>query len=109
MGGYTAISDTVQATKIPDSVIRVMRHKARGIECEHPAVFPVELASELLEAFSKRAESAYEPFLGSGSTLIACEKTNRKCYGMEIDPKYCDVILERWEKFTGKKAALSDR
>ena len=45
-------------------------------------------------------------FLGSGSTLIAAEKTNRKCYGMELDPKYCDVIVKRWEDFTGKKAEL---
>ena len=43
-------------------------------------------------------------FLGSGSTLIACEKTNRKCYGMEIDPHYCDVIVKRWEEYTGNKA-----
>ncbi len=46
-----------------------------------------------------------DPFLGSGSTLIAAEKTNRKCYGMELDPKYCDVIVKRWEDFTGKKAS----
>ena len=43
-------------------------------------------------------------FLGSGSTLIACEKTNRKCYGIEIDPHYCDVIVKRWEDYTGKQA-----
>ena len=48
-----------------------------------------------------------DPFLGSGSTLIACEKTGRKCYGMEIDPHYCDVIVKRWEEYTGKKA-ISD-
>jgi len=45
-----------------------------------------------------------DPFLGSGSTLIACEKTSRRCFGMEIDPLYCDVIIKRWEQFTGKKA-----
>ena len=47
-----------------------------------------------------------DPFLGSGSTLIACEKTNRKCYGMELDPHYCDVIIKRWEDYTGKVAKL---
>jgi len=46
-------------------------------------------------------------FLGSGSTLIACEKTNRKCYGMEIDEHYCDVVIKRWEDFTGKKAVYA--
>ena len=45
-------------------------------------------------------------FLGSGSTLISCQQTGRKCYGMELDPKYCDVIVKRWEDFTGKKAEL---
>ena len=45
-------------------------------------------------------------FLGSGSTLIACEKTNRVCYGMELDPHYCDIIINRWEQYTGKKARL---
>ena len=51
----------------------------------------------------------YDPFLGSGTTLIAAEKTGRKCYGMELDPKYCDVIVKRWEDFTGKKAELWKR
>jgi hypothetical protein len=50
----------------------------------------------------------FDPFLGSGSTLIACEKLGRKCYGMEIDPHYCDVIIKRWEDFTGKKALKHD-
>ena len=49
---------------------------------------------------------AYDPFLGSGTTLIAAEQLGRKCYGMEISPAYCDVIVLRWEKLTGKKAAL---
>lgn len=48
----------------------------------------------------------YDPFLGSGTTLIAAEKTGRKCYGMELDPRYCDVIVKRWEDFTGEKAEL---
>ena len=51
-------------------------------------------------------ELVYDPFSGSGTTLIAAEKTGRKCYGMELDFKYCDVIVKRWEDFTGKKAQL---
>jgi DNA modification methylase len=50
--------------------------------------------------------AAHSRWVGSGSTLIACEKTNRVCYGMEIDPHYVDVIIKRWEDFTGKKATL---
>lgn len=49
-----------------------------------------------------------DAFLGSGSTLIACEETGRKCYGMEIDPRYVDVIVKRWEEFKGRKANLAD-
>jgi DNA modification methylase len=52
-----------------------------------------------------RPQIIVDLFLGSGTTLIAAEKTNRKCYGMELDPKYCDVIVKRWEDFTGKKAS----
>lgn len=105
VSGYTAIDDVVQSTKIPDSVVRVMRHKARGIECEHPAVYPVELVEEIISAFTCDGQSLYEPFTGSGSTIIACEKTGRRCFGMEIDPHYCTVILKRWAQFTGKEPA----
>ena len=48
------------------------------------------------------------PFLGSGSTMIACEKTNRICYGMEIDPRYCDVIVQRWVNFTGNTSIVKN-
>jgi len=49
-------------------------------------------------------ENVLDLFLGLGSTLIACERTKRKCFGMEIDPVYCDVIIKRWENYTGNKA-----
>jgi DNA modification methylase len=68
----------------------------------HKATFRVELPQKFLTDFSET--SAYEPFCGTGSTLIACEKTNRKCYGMEIDPHYVSVIIKRWEDYTGQKA-----
>lgn len=77
--------------------------KARD-DINHPARFPVEFAEGYIEACSSNGNIVYEPFTGSGSTLIACEKTGRKCYGMELDENYCSVIIKRWEDFTGKKA-----
>ena len=68
----------------------------------HATPKPVEMIERIIKTSSKK--KVIEPFLGSGSTLIACEKTNRICYGMELDTKYCDVIIERWEQFTGQKA-----
>lgn len=67
----------------------------------HPTQKPVALVEEMLRGIEGLV---VDLFLGSGSTLIACEKTGRKCYGMEIDPHYCDVIIKRWEDFTGKTA-----
>jgi DNA modification methylase len=54
-----------------------------------------------------RADAVYDPFLGSGSVLIAAETTGRICYGLEIDPAYVDVIVERWQKHTGNQAVLA--
>ena len=71
---------------------------------KHPTQKPIRLCTHFIKKFSKEQKIIIDPFIGSGSTLIACEKTNRKCYGMELDPHYCDVIVKRWEEFTGKKA-----
>ena len=70
----------------------------------HPTQKPIELSLRSLNNSSKISDIVLDVFLGSGSTLIAAEKLNRKCYGMELDEKYCDVIIERWEQFTGQKA-----
>jgi len=72
----------------------------------HKACFPVELPKKGIELIQKKSGIVFEPFGGSGTTLIACEKSNRKARLMELDPKYCDVIVKRWEDFTGKKAEL---
>ena len=69
----------------------------------HRAVYPVGLPAKIMEIASK-AKSVLDVFGGTGTTLIACEQLNRKCYMAELDPKYCDVIIQRWEDFTGKKA-----
>jgi len=70
----------------------------------HPTQKPIALAERAIMNSSKLKDIILDMFLGSGSTLIAAEKLNRKCYGMELDEKYCDVIIERWEQFTGLKA-----
>lgn len=70
----------------------------------HPTMKPVELCEQAIVNSSVRGNIVLDLFLGSGSTLIAAEKTARICYGMELDPKYVDVIIQRWETLTGKKA-----
>lgn len=77
-------------------------HKKASEVKEHNDTFPVALAEFVASQFS--VLSVLDPFLGSGSTLIACEKLNRRCFGMEIDEHYADVIVERWQQFTGLKA-----
>jgi hypothetical protein len=89
---------------------RIMHKGLASVENDkrvHPTQKPVALAEWFFERWGKADDPVADLFLGSGSTLIACEKTARRCFGMEIDPKYCDVILARWEKFTGKTASLS--
>ena len=72
----------------------------------HPTMKPIELIAYALKKSSKKDDVVLDCFGGSGSTLIACEQLNRKCYMMELDPHYVDVIIERWENFTGQKAKL---
>lgn len=98
-------SYTYQETKIQDSVIRVNRATDKN-RSQHPATFSVEFAEVFVQSWPG---IVYEPFLGSGTTMIAAEQNNAICYGMELDPKYCDVIVKRWEDFTGKKAELWKR
>lgn len=71
----------------------------------HPTMKPLELIGMALQDQPKK-KIVYDGFGGSGSTLIACEQLDRTCYMMELDPKYCDVIIKRWETLTGEKAVL---
>lgn len=73
---------------------------------EHPTMKPVGLMAYLIQNSTKRGDTVLDVFGGSGSTLIACEETGRKCLSMELDPHYCDVIIARWEELTGEKAVL---
>jgi DNA modification methylase len=72
----------------------------------HPTQKPVELMRRPILNHTKRGELVYEPFLGSGTTLAAAELTERVCLGLELDPKYVDVIVQRWQTLAGKKATL---
>ena len=71
---------------------------------EHPTMKPVGLFAYLIQNSTKEGDSVLDTFGGSGTTLIACEQLHRRCYMMELDPHYCDVIIARWEKLTGKEA-----
>jgi len=95
------------------SSVRIFRHLWKGFNKDsernqqrvHPTQKPIALAEWSFDYF-KEVNSVLDLFGGSGSTLIACEKRNKQAYIMELDPHYCDVIIKRWEDFTGKKAVL---
>jgi site-specific DNA-methyltransferase (adenine-specific) len=70
----------------------------------HPTMKPIRLIANAIKNSSKEQDCIIDLFGGSGSTLIACEQLNRKCYMMELEPKYIDVIIARWENLTGQKA-----
>lgn len=74
----------------------------------HSATFPLYLAEKIIQDFSVETMSVLDTFGGTGTTLIACEKTKRKCFMMELDPHYIDVIIARWQKFSDKKAIRED-
>lgn len=78
------------------------KEEARG----HATPKPIELCARGVKSSSREGEIVLDVFGGSGSTMIACEQLNRSCYMMELEPHYCDVIIARWEKFTGQKAEL---
>jgi DNA modification methylase len=69
-----------------------------GEATEHRAAYPIEFASKMITDFSLQKDLIYEPFTGSGTTMVAAQQLNRKCYGMEIDPKYCQMIIDRMRK-----------
>jgi len=83
------------------NVLRIDRPAASPL---HPTMKPLELVERLVENSSHPGDLVLDPFLGSGTTLIAGERTGRACLGLEIDPHYCQIAIARWERFTGEKA-----
>jgi DNA modification methylase len=75
---------------------------------DHPTQKPVELMRKPIRNHTIPGEAVYEPFCGSGTTLVAAEQTGRTCDAVELDPKYVDVIVKRWQAFTRKQATLDE-
>lgn len=91
------VAGDIEYSKFGGNVFNVSREQKKRIDSPHPHQKPIELLSQLLEYFQKY-NLLLDPFLGSGSTMVAAHQLNRKCYGMELDPKYCQVIIDRMKK-----------
>jgi DNA modification methylase len=97
VGGWCHAGTPTQDHRIPDSVIRLMRHKGKiGKDIDHPAVFPVALPEHLMLAYTDPGAICYEPFCGSGTSLLAAERTERVLRAVEIAPEYVDVAIKRF-------------
>ena len=91
--------------KYATNILRVPSLKGISKEkCGHPSQKPLGLIDKLITCSTNAGDLVIDPFLGSGTTLIACERTGRICRGVELDPRYADVIVARWEAFTGGRA-----
>ena len=90
---------------LQEHIETTIHYEKKPQKCDlHPTMKPIPLIAHLIENSSKQSDIVLDLFGGSGSTLIACEELNRICYMMEYDQIYADVIVERWERVTGKKA-----
>ncbi|MCC7227385.1 MAG: site-specific DNA-methyltransferase [Burkholderiaceae bacterium] len=99
VGGWSHAGTPTQDMRIPDSVIRLMRHKGKiGEDIDHPAVFPVALPEFVMESFSAKSDIVFEPFNGSGTSLLAAQRTGRRCRAVEIAPEYVDVAIRRFQQ-----------
>ena len=109
VNGWTAAGQPTQDYRIPDSVIRVMRHKGTiGPDIDHPAVFPVTLPVAVIEAYTDEGAIVFDPFGGSGTTLMAAQRTGRIGRSVEIAPEYVDVALIRFQQnFPGVPVTLA--
>lgn len=100
---FTSVGDASRPFKRMESVVSICSETG-SIRSKHPAVFPVTLPSEYIKAMTDEHDLVVDPFGGSGTTMIAAEQLGRTAYLMELDPSYCDVIIERWQNLTGDKA-----
>ena len=109
VGEWQHAGQGVQEMRIPDNVLRITRHKARGIETEHPAVFPVALPEFLMRAYSDQGDVVFEPFGGAGTSIIAAQRTGRRVRAIELAPAYVDLAIARWRMlFPDQPVILAD-
>lgn len=123
-GGYdnTVIDDNQRLEELSKPELKELVHALKGdgsttaIYCDkptncslHPTMKPLKLIQRFVHNSSEEGDIVADIFGGSGSTMIVCEAMNRTCMMMELDPHYCDVIVERWEQFTGQKAVKENR
>ena len=90
----------------PNNEVTVWDVAKQGHNDLHPTMKPVELPLRAITNSIERGQVVLDPFVGSGTTIIAAERLGRRCYAMEIEPRYCDVVIQRWEDYTGGKACL---
>jgi DNA modification methylase len=96
---WNHVGKVTQDSKIPDSVIRIVRHKGKiGHGIDHPAVFPVALPEFVIQAYTDEGDIVFEPFGGSGTTMLAAERAGRVCRSVEIAPAYVDVAIKRFQQ-----------
>lgn len=106
---WTNTGKPIQTHKIPDAVIRISRNRVRiGDGIDHPAVFPIALPKFIIEAYSRAGDIVYEPFSGSGTTIMAAQRTRRCARAVEIVPHYVDVAITRYRRsHPGAKITLA--
>ena len=84
------------------------RNDGRDERTEHGTQKPVECMLIPIQNSSEPGDAVYDPFVGSGTTIIAAQIAKRRCFGMDIDPVYCTIAIERWQNFTGRQAILAE-
>ena len=98
-----ALLEQMLSDKVPTTVLYEDKPLVNDI---HPTMKPIRLMARLVKNSTRPGQTVLDLFGGSGSTMMACEQLERSCFTMELDPRYVDAIINRWEKFTGEKAVL---
>jgi len=115
-GGYTRIWEPIYVFCTKERPLKMLSPESNHWEIDnvnssvegHRACFPVALPLKALDLYGDQIKTVLEPFCGAGSTLIACEQRGVACRGMELEPRFCDVIIRRWQEFTGQEATLEE-